>query len=153
MGMQSEEEQLLVTLTESIDPGELVLRLRPQMPGGLEITGCTPEVQQKKLERDNKQAYRVELKDGFFMEKDLDWFFGQQSVTIERKSKKGKLVVVDLKKAVSEIRLLDRHQVFMSLGTDNNLMVRPGHVMKTVFNLSDRQILTAIITKRKKNYV
>ena len=153
MGMQSEEEQLIVTLTETIDPEELVFRLRRQMPEGLEITGCTPYVQQKALEEEEKQGYTAELKDGFFMQKDLDWFFEQQSVTIERKSKKGKLVAVDLKKAVSKIRLVDKHLVFMELGKDKNLTVRPGHVMKSVFNLSDRQILTAIITKRKKNHV
>ena len=153
MGMQSEDERMLVTLTEPIDSGELISRLRRQMPDGLEITGCSPYIKNKDLERIDKQHYRVELKDGFFMQKDLDWFFGQQSVTIERKSKKDKLVVVDLKKAVSEIRLLDDHHVVMTLGTDNNLMVRPGLVMKTVFKLSKLQILTAIITKRKTNYV
>ncbi len=152
MGMQSEDERMLVTLTEPIDSGELILRLRRQMPDGLEITGCAPYVKKKSLERIDSQRYRVELKDGFFRQKDLDWFFGQQSVTIERKSKKGKQVVVDFKKAVSDIKLLDDHHVFMTLGTDNNLMVRPGHVLKTVFKLSDPQILTAIITKRKTNH-
>jgi radical SAM-linked protein len=153
MGMQSEDEQMLVTLTESIDSGELISRLRRQMPSGLEITRCSPRINKKALERVEKQHYQVELKDGFFMQKDLDWFFGQQSVTIERKSKKGKSVVVDLKKAVSEIRLFDDQHVFMALGTDKNMLVRPGHVMKTVFKLSDLQILTAIITKRKMNHV
>jgi plasmid replication initiation protein len=99
------------------------------------------------------QHYRVELKDGFFFKKDLDWFFGQQSVTIERKSKKGKKVALDLKKAVSEIRMVDHQQVLMTLGTDQRLTVRPALVMKTVFKLSDQQILKAIITKRKTNHV
>jgi hypothetical protein len=123
--------------------------LRRQLPNGLEITGCSPYIKKKALERVEKQHYHVELKDGFFMQKDLDWFFGQQSVTIERKSKKGKRVVVDLKKAVAEIRLLDNQHVFMTLGTDKNLMVRPGHVIKTVFRLDELQMLTAIITKKK----
>ena len=153
MGMQSEDERMLVTLTEPIDSGELILRLRRQMPDGLEIIGCAPYVKKKSLERIDSQRYRIELKDGFFRQKDLDWFFGQQSVTIERKSKKGKQVVVDLKKAVSEIRLFDDQHVFMALGTDKNMLVRPGHVMKTVFKLSELQILTAIITKRKMNHV
>jgi hypothetical protein len=122
------------------------------MPDGLEIIDCAPYVKKKPLERIDSQRYRIELKDGFFRQKDLDWFFGQQSVTIERKSKKGKQVVVDLKIAVSDIKLLDDHHVSMTLGSDNNRMVRPGHVMKTVFNLSEPQILTAIITKRKTNH-
>ena len=78
---------------------------------------------------------------------------GQQSVTIQRKNKKSKLVVIDLKKAVSAIRLLDSRHAFMTLGSDKNLLVRPAHVMKTVFNLTEKQILTAIITKRKANHV
>jgi hypothetical protein len=105
------------------------------------------------LERVEKQHYHVELKDGFFRQKDLDWFFGQQSVTIERKSKKGRRVAVDLKKAVAEIRLLDNQHVFMTLGTDNNLVVRPGHVIKAVFRLSELQMRTAIITKKRMNHV
>ena len=153
MGMQSEDERMLVTLTEVIDPKELTLRLRRQMPIGLEISGCSVYVKKKGWDRVDQQDYRVELKDGFFRQKDLDWFFRQQSVTIERKSKKGKIVVVDLKNAVSDIKLLDDHHISMTLGTDNNLLVRPGHVLKTVFNLSDRQILTTIITKRKTNHV
>ena len=153
MGMQSEDEQMLVTLTEAIDSGELIMRLRRQMPSGLEITGCSTYIKNRAVERVDKQYYRIELKDGFFMQKDLDCFVEQQIVTIERKSKKGNLVVIDLKKAVSEIDLLDSHHALMALGTDKNLMVRPGHVMKTVFNLSELQILTAIITKRKMDHV
>ena len=153
MGMQSEDEQMLVTLTEAIDPGELVIRLRRQMPMGIEITGCSPYIKKSAVEQMDNLYYRIELKDGFFMKKDLDSFVGQQIVTIERKSKKGKLVVIDLKKAVSKIDLLDSHHALMALGTDKNLMVRPWHVMKAVFNLSDQQISTAIVTKRKMNHV
>ena len=153
MGMQSEDEQMLVTLTEAVDSGELILQLRRQLPNGLEITDCAPYTRKKALERVEKQHYHVELKDGFFKQKDLDWFFGQQSVTIERKSKKGKRVVVDLKTAVAEVRLLDNRHVFMSLGTDKNLIVRPGHVIKAVFHLSELQMQTAIITKKRMNHV
>lgn len=152
MGMQSEDERMLVTLTEPIDSEDLIYRLSRQMPDGLEITGCSRHIKKKALEQSDIRPYRVELKDGFFMQKDLDWFLGQQSVTIERKSKKGRSAIVDLKKAVSDIRLLDDHHAVMTLGTDNNLLVRPGHVMKAVFKLSERQILTAIITKRKTNH-
>jgi radical SAM family uncharacterized protein/radical SAM-linked protein len=153
MGMQSENEQMLVSLTESVAPEALMSRLHHQLPRGLEMTGCSTYVRQKETVKEDSQSYRVELKDGFFLQKDLDWFLRQQSVTIERKSKKGIFVKVDLKKAVSRIQLVDSHLVLMTLGTDNNLIVRPAHVMKTVFSLTDQQILEAIITKRKTDYV
>jgi radical SAM family uncharacterized protein/radical SAM-linked protein len=153
MGMQSEDEKMIVSLTEPMDPKAFASRLSRQMPAGLEITGCSAEIRKKTSSLGENQHYRVELKDGFFFQKDLDWFFGQQSVTIERKSKKGKKVALDLKKAVSEIRMVDHQQVLMTLGTDQRLTVRPALVMKTVFKLSDQQILKAIITKRKTNHV
>jgi radical SAM-linked protein len=153
MGMQSEKEQMRVTLTEAMDPSELVFRLRRQLPKGIEITGCSPYVKQTLSVREEPLHYAVELKDGFFQQKDLDWFFGQQSVTIERKSKRGRRVVVDLSKAVSEIELLDNRHAVMTLGKNNNLMVRPAQVMKSVFNLTEQEIFRAIITKRRSNHV
>jgi radical SAM family uncharacterized protein/radical SAM-linked protein len=153
MGMQSEDENMLVTLTEPMAPEDFAARLFRQMPEGLEIIGCTPYVRRSPSGSEEMQEYGVELKDGFFLQKELDCFLMQQSVTIERKSKKGKPVVVDLKNVVSDIRRVDSHHVFMTLGKEKNLMVRPAQVMKTVFNLTDQQILTAIITKRKKNHV
>lgn len=153
VGMESEEEQALVTLTEPMEPGELILRMSRQMPGGLEISGCSPYARADSPGQEKARNYRVELRDGFFRQKDLDWFFGQQIVNIERKSKKGKPVAIDLKKAVIDIHLSGSKHAEMKLGTDKNMMVRPSHVMKKVFDLTDQQILTAIITKRKEDHV
>ena len=85
VGMQSEAEQMLIGLTEQVDPMALTKGLSRQLPDGLEIVGCTPYERNKALDRTMEQEYYVELKDGFFKEKDLDWFFRQNSVTIERK--------------------------------------------------------------------
>ena len=49
MGMQSEDERMLVTLTECMDPEDLLLRLRRQMTTGLEITGCSFFVEAKRV--------------------------------------------------------------------------------------------------------
>jgi len=153
MGMQSEDEQMVVVLTVPVDPGNLASQLQRQLPGGLEVNGCSAETGPSAPDQDKLQHYRVELRDGFFYQKELDWFLGQQFVNIERKSKKGRPVTVDLKKAVADIKLLDKRHALMSLGRNNNLMVRPAQVLKTVFNLTEAQILTAIITKRKTNHV
>jgi hypothetical protein len=119
----------------------------------LEIESCSAQAEQKVSVKETKLSYRVELKDGFFTQKDLDWFLGQQSVTIERKGKRGRLVVVELKRVVSRIGLLDSHHVVMTLGTDKNMMVRPAHVIRTVFHLTEQQVLSARITKLKANHV
>ncbi len=153
MGMQSEDEQMLVTLTEAIDPEELRDRLGGQMPDGLEITGASANLQTASLGQKEPQRYQVELKDGFFQQKDLESFLRQRIVNIERISKKGRRVVVDLKKAVSDIHLLDNRRARMIIGTDNNLMIRPALVLKKVFSLTEQQLLAATITKRKTDHV
>ncbi len=153
LGMQSEAEQMLIGLTRQVDPMSLCRCLTGQLPDGLEIVGCTPYVREISLNRNIEQEYHVELKDGFFTEKDLDWFLRQENVPIERKRKKGKKGVVDLKKAVVRIRLIDNRRLSITLGLHDQLTVRPAHVMKSVFHLDDQQILTAVITKRNSSHV
>ncbi|WP_319522734.1 TIGR03960 family B12-binding radical SAM protein [uncultured Desulfosarcina sp.] len=153
MGMQSEEEWMTVVLDESMAPEKLMLRLAEQLPEGFEITGCMLLDKKPGAPEASRQRYLVELRDGFFNQKDLDSFFENAEVKIEKKNKKGKPVVVDLKKAVTEIELLDRFRARMSLGRDKQQLVRPARVLKTVFGLTEAQILTAVITKLKGRHV
>lgn len=153
MGMQSESEQMWIALTESMDIDQLIFLLQEQLPEGMEIISCSAQSGKKASERDPQLHYRIKLIDGFFQQNHLEWFKNQQQVTFKRKSKKAKVVVVDLKKAVCDIRLVDNRQALMTLGTDEGLLIRPAHVMKTVFNLTDQQIRRAIVTKRKVSYV
>ena len=153
MGMQSEEERMMVVLEEAMAPEKLMLRLAEQLPDGFEITGCTPLDKKTGAPEASQQRYLVELRDGFFNQKDLDSFLENTEVKIEKKNKKGKPVVVDLKKAITEIELLDRCRARMSLGRDKEQLVRPAGVLKTVFGLTEEQILTAAITKLKGCHV
>jgi radical SAM family uncharacterized protein/radical SAM-linked protein len=151
MGMQSEYEEMMITLTESMNPKELVRQVRQQLPEGLDITACRPFDPLNSWMEEYAQQYHIELKDGFLKQNDLDIFLGQASMTIERKSKKGKRISVDLKKSVSGIDLLDGRHANMRLVKEGNHTVRPAHVLKAVFKLSERQILSAIVTKQKTN--
>lgn len=153
MGMQSENEQMLITLTQAMEPYALTTCLSELMPCGLEITGCSVVDKQKGVADEKPRQYRIELKDGFFSQKDLDWFFEQQSISIERKSKKSRPAVVDLKKSVLDIKLLNNRHACVTIGRTTSLMVRPVQVMKTVFKLTDAQIHAAIVTKQKTDHV
>jgi calcineurin-like phosphoesterase len=99
------------------------------------------------------QHYHVYLRDGFFSKNQLDSFFDQEEAIIEKKNKKGKRIVVDLKKAVAAIHVVNDKEVTMVLGKDNHQTVRPALVLKTIFQLPERQILTATITKQKGSHV
>jgi radical SAM-linked protein len=151
MGMQSENEHMRVILTQALDAKDIIDRLQSHLPLGIELSGCYRHSRQN--QETAMQTYLVELKDGFFNRNDLEWFLEQQIVNIKRKNKKGQSVVVDLKKAVDDIALLDKRRLRMSLGRDNNMLIRPAQVLNAVFDLTQQQILTAIITKMKNNHV
>jgi len=153
MGMQSEEERMVVALDEAMEPETLTLRIKEQFPDGLEITGCTTLDKKTSGSEAVQERYHIELRDGFFNQKDLDSFFEKSEIKIEKTNKKGKPVVVDLKKAINGIELVDRRRAQMSVGRDNQQMVRPAQVLRTVFHLSESQILTAVITKQKGRHV
>lgn len=153
MGMQSEHEQLLLTLTERIDPAALVGRLQPQMPNGLEIVSCALQTEPVRLPKEAQFEYHVALTQGVFDRTHVDWLAAQPSLTIHRKNKKGNPVRIDLKKAIVKIQLLDPCLAVMTLGKDANQVVRPALVMDAVFKLRDTQIRSAIITKRQHRHV
>jgi radical SAM-linked protein len=144
---------MMVVLEESMAPESLLSQLRDHLPEGFEITGCKAIEKKSEGSETSYQRYHVELRDGFFTQKDLDSFIDNTEIKIEKKNKKGKSVFIDLKNAIGEIELLDRRQVRMSLGKDNQQTVRPAQVLRSVFHLSESQILTAVITKKKGSHV
>ena len=97
--------------------------------------------------------YSVELKDGFFSQNDLDCFFVQSQMNIERTNKRGKKVSIDLKAALKKIEIIDRTNALMTIEMVDNRIVRPAHILRFIFNLNDPQINTAKITKRKADNV
>ena len=152
-GMQSEEEQMIISLLGTMDAQAIIDRLTPQMPEGIRITGCRTYNRKDRSEMPARIHYAVELKDGFFSQKHLNWFFEQPRVSLERSSKKGKTVHIDLKTALKNITILDVRHARMTLETVENRLIRPAHVMRLIFGLNDTQINTAIITKRKAGHV
>jgi radical SAM family uncharacterized protein/radical SAM-linked protein len=153
MGMQSEAERMVFELTEALAPEETAARIQEQLPAGFEATRCFPYHKEDFVNRDVPQHYHVYLRDGFFSKNQLDSFFDQEEAIIEKKNKKGKRIVVDLKKAVAAIHVVNDKEVTMVLGKDNHQTVRPALVLKTIFQLPERQILTATITKQKGSHV
>ena len=152
-GMQSEEEQMIMSLTDAMDTDGLMVKLGQQMPDGIDITGCSVYNATDGSELRDRINYNVELNNGFFSQNHLKWFFDQSQVNIERSNKKGKIVQIDLKSALKKIEIIDRHHARMTLEMVDNRIVRPAHIMRFIFRLSDPQINTAIITKRKADHV
>jgi hypothetical protein len=136
-----------------MDPEDIVTRLSQRVPDGIDLDGCERYARNKGAESRDRVHYSVELKDGFFSQNDLDYFFEKSHGTIERSTKKGKIVQIDLKKALTNIQIIDSKHAQMTLEMVDKRVVRPAHIMRFIFGLNDPQINTAIITKRKADYV
>ena len=152
VGMQSEEETMLLKTEKIVDPELIVDRLGRQLPNGIEITGCSLVENKNPNRSPLKQTYTAQLKDGCLDKKKLDWFYRQKQVTIEKKSKKNKRITINLKKAVSEITLLDPSTVRIVLQKEKDLTVRPSQAIQKIFDLTKDQLLTAVITKRRSDH-
>ncbi|MDL2328519.1 TIGR03960 family B12-binding radical SAM protein [Desulfosarcina sp. OttesenSCG-928-A07] len=148
MGMQSENEVMWVTLTRFIEPDTLLERLSAALKGsGIPLMGCWLTDRGDKQKNPDIRAYRVTLKDGTFDPEKVNAFDAQPSVIIEKKNKKGKIGTLDLKKVVKTLELHDNMQALMAIETEENKVIRPAQVLKTVFDLTDEQIMAALITK------
>lgn len=152
-GMQSEAEEMILTLTDVMDPEEIRVNLGRQMPDGIEISGCSLYDRKDGSGSRDRLHYSVELKDGFFSQNELNCFLAQSQANMERLNKKGKTVRIDLKAALKKIEIIDRRHAWMTLEMVDNRIVRPAHIMRFIFKLKDPQINTAIITKRKADHV
>ncbi len=152
-GIQSQDENMIISLTEAMYPEEIITRLKPQMPEGIEILGCSEFSRKDTAQSHDRIGYRVKLNDGFFSENDLKSFFEKQQVYIQRTDKKGKAVQIDLKKAVEMIEIIDGQNLRMVLKKVGNRIVRPSHMLRSLFTLREEQLQSALITKRKAAYV
>jgi hypothetical protein len=129
----------------------IAARIAREIPDGFEIVECLPYTKPKMPETENSQHYRIQLKDGFFNQNELDSFINAAAVPIERKNKKGKTVVLDLRKAVVNAKIIDRTQAEITLRTLNRHTIRPSQVLRSVFHMKQKDILRATIIKQNND--
>ena len=152
MGMESEEEIMLLCLTENMQPEDIVTSIGKEMPNGFKVTGCWRfQKNQNPLEINTIQSYSVKLKDGFFRQNDLDSFFSQDELIIEKRNKRGKRVYINLKKSIVSIEIIDPQYMQLSLKKYEQQTVRPVQVLQHVFHLDTTKISRALITKKKND--
>ncbi|MBW1820145.1 MAG: TIGR03960 family B12-binding radical SAM protein [Deltaproteobacteria bacterium] len=152
IGIESESENMFITVSHLIKREEVVTKLNKQLPEGLEILECIEASSKAKINRLNGYAYKVHIKDFDFDERDIKNFKNEEEVVVERLSKKRKINKINLKNVVSKISLISKKEIEFILKPDNGKTVRPNQVLKTIFNLTDEQNKQARVVKIKKKY-
>ena len=149
VGIESETENMYLAVSHLIKPKEVVRRLNPQLPAGLEILKCTEAPSKNNLIRQNGAAYRVRTKDFKFDINAIIKFENQKEVVVERLNKKGKTTKINLKNVVKNILLTSNKEIEFILKPDNGKIVRPFEVLKKIFNFPDEQNKQALVVKIK----
>ena len=87
------------------------------------------------------------LQEGLFDSERLEAFLNASDWFYEKDGKKGRHQRLDLKRMVENIVISSEKALSLDLKTDSGKTIRPGDVMRSIFNLDVGCIQTARITK------
>jgi len=147
VGIESEIENMYITVSHLLKHEAVVERLNKQLPEGLEILSCTDAPSKAEINRLNSFIYRVSIKDSDFDESVVQKFKSEEVVIVERLNKKGKINKINLKNVVLNIKLISKKEIEFILKPDNGKIVRPHEVLKKIFNFTDKQKKQALVVK------
>ena len=148
VGMESHEEFLYITVSESINPEKIVNGMNKKLPEGLDILGCRPAPGKSAVNLDKNIKYSVNLQEAGFNKKDLINFNSSFQTTLSLTSKKGKKIDINLKDFVVKITIFDQYSLEIILKTISQRKLRPLEVIKKVFNLTNENLSKAIVVKK-----
>jgi len=149
LGMESEEESFYITLRESVDCEQMILKINRQLPEGLFVTGCRKISAGLRPKPSDTADYRVTASEEFEDSK-ISAFNDASEWMLVRTSKKGRKKQINLKEAVLSLQKVSPLKLKMRLKEAEGLSVRPADVIQSVFSLSDKAIRCAEIIKEKQ---
>ena len=149
VGIESEQELFKMSVPGSIDPDTMTHQLNSHLPAGLRIVSCQFSAQISRCHAPGLSNYRITLQDAVFSEYSLINFKNSSDFTISFSNRKGKLKKINLKVMVEKIELLDSKRLLLSVSAKPGKTVRPAHIMRHIFNLTEKQIKKAGVVKLK----
>lgn len=147
VGIESQQEQFVITVPDTIRPRDLKVALNEQLPDGLEIIHCQLAPKKTPAAIGKRIRYRVSTKEALFDQSRLNTFNEKAEFYITLTHRKGKLKKVDLKDIVVNSNLFDARHLELTLQSEPGKTVRPFDVLRYIFELSDAQVKQARITK------
>ncbi len=145
LGMESLCERMIITLASPRTPAEIVRRLRPQLPAGLDIVGCEP-FQRAKTDA-SLVSYRVQLSGAHFPTEPLETLARRSEFFFERLNRKGRLKKIDLKAMLNAIERVAPDTLEFTLRHKMEALVRPADVLAHLFGFDTGMIKKARVIK------
>jgi len=150
LGMESEDETLFIFLEKGLRPKEIMEKLSPQLPSGIDLIDC--RLHKKSGSAPSKTRYTAKFKEVCVDQDRVDAFMAQDQFFVEDISKKGKIRKTDLRETVVSIAISDTppsQSVDMVLKKVGERTIRPSEILIKALGLTDACIQAARIIKRR----
>jgi len=148
IGMESEEEAFILTVSDTVKPYLLRDRLNAHLPRGLSVHTCYLAGKKLSSQLPVRISYRVELQRGGFDSASLERFHDREQWAVSRKTKKGKTKSIDLKEMIETIYIESPNVLEMSIHSEPGKTLRPAEVIAHIFDLADAVVQSARIIKK-----
>jgi radical SAM-linked protein len=149
VGIESEFEQLYLSITVSMELEKVIEKLNCELPEGLTILGVKRGPRKKEDSHAGFHQYQIVLRSGIFEKESLNRFINAKTVCVQKMNKKGVLKNIDLKDIVAEIEIDRPERLFLKLKAGNGKRFRPGEILHYIFGLEEKVIKCAEIIKLK----
>jgi radical SAM-linked protein len=147
VGIASLQERFVVTVPVDVRPQTVKDRLNAHLPEAIAITHCELATHTDNTAAAEFTHYRIALSEDGFDQAKLNNFNALPEVAITLMNKKGKLKKINLKDIVVVVELFNSRDLALTLRSEPGKNVRPGEVLRHIFNLSEVQVKQANIIK------
>ena len=150
IGIESHQEHFTLAVADFVQPDAVLQGLNTHLPRGLHIHDCRLAPLKSGTQMAKSSVYRISVPGHDFDREKLASFVCRSEATITLTNRKGKLKKIDLKDMVVNIELTDSKHLLMTLKSEPGKTVRPGEVLRHVFDLPEEEIKKAKIVKLAK---
>ena len=147
LGLESQCEELLMTVFDEWDSRDLLDRINTQLPRGLSVHHCAPAPAGNGKRMPELISYRVQLSEKRFRFDELERFRQAETAVFTRIGRKGKNRAMDLCQVVDRIVLSSKNTLDLTLRRKDGAILRPADVIQTIFSLDADQVAQARIVK------
>jgi radical SAM family uncharacterized protein/radical SAM-linked protein len=149
IGIESHQEHFTLAVADFVKPDAVLQGLNTHLPEGLLIHDCRLAPLKSGAHTAKSSAYQISIPGHDFDTQKLASFVNSSEATITLTNRKGKLKKIDLKDMVVNIKLSDSTQLQMTLKSEPGKTIRPGEVLRHIFDLTEQQIKQARVVKIK----
>ncbi|MFZ0240752.1 MAG: TIGR03960 family B12-binding radical SAM protein [Desulfobacterales bacterium] len=132
VGMESQEELLLLTVSGEASAGRIIERLNDQLPDGLRVVDGRFLTAKYRRPEALLTTYRLTADADHFHKEKVESFFNRPTWPVDRTNHKGKVRHIDLRQVVSAIERVSTTEVILTLRSSGG-GVRPNDVVGDIF--------------------